>query len=155
LRSAGARAGRSGSIAFVLDVAAGIRQLGGLARTRELYRLGVWQSWLQWNMWWGNIIHVSRGWWAAPDTPALAIAARRAGGRLACVSALALYGEAATDGLLHVALERSAQRPMDPLVVAHWSRRRLPGTRLAVSVEVAREQAARCPYNQSRFVNER
>jgi hypothetical protein len=139
----------------MLDVARGIRQLGGLARTSELYSLDVWQSWLQWSMWWGNVIHVSRGWWAAPDTPALAIEARRAGGRLACVSALELYGEAPSDGMLHVALERSAKRPRDPRVVAHWSRKTLPGTRLAVSVEVARAQAARCAYSQSRFLNER
>lgn len=139
----------------MLDVARGIRELGGLARTSELYSLGVWQSWLQWSMWWGNIIHVSRGWWAVPDTPALAIAARRAGGRLACVSALELYGEAEPDGLLHVALERSGKRPRDPLVVCHWSRKTLPGTILAVSKEVAREQAAGCAYNQSRRRNER
>ena len=139
----------------MLDVPRAIWLFGGLARTSELYGVGCWQSQLQWSMWWGAIIHVSRGWWAAPDTPPLAMAARRAGGRLACISALVLYGEAEPDGLLHVALERSGKRPRNPLVVAHWSRATLPGTRLAVSVEVAREQAERCPYNQSRFLNER
>ncbi len=138
----------------MLNVAKAIWLHGGLARTSELYGVGCWQSWLQWNMWWGNIIHVSRGWWAAPDTPALAIKARRAGGRLACVSALELYGECEPDGLLHVALERSSKRPRDPLVVGHWSRKTLPGSRLAVSVEIAREQAEACPYNQSRFLND-
>ena len=132
-----------------------IRLVGGLARTSELYAAGFWQSLLQWSMWYGTIVHVSRGWWATPDTPELAIRARRAGGRLACVSALQLYGEPVGDDVLHVAFERSSKGPRHPDVVAHWSRRRLPGTRLAVSVEVAREQAERCPYNQSLFLNER
>ena len=139
----------------MLDVPKAIWLFGGLARTSELYGVGCWQSQLQWSMWYRTIIHVSRGWWAAPDTPRLAIRARQAGGRLACVSALQFYGEAEPDGLLHVALDRSGKRPRDPLVVAHWSRRRLPGTRLAVSVDVARAQAEQCPYSQSRFLNER
>ena len=139
----------------MLGVEKRIRALGGLARTSELYALDYWQSLLQWSKWYGTIIHVSKGWWAAPDTPELAIAARRAGGRLACVSALQLYGESEGDGLLHVALERSSKKPRDPAVVALWSRRALPGTRLAVSVETARRQAALCAYSQSRFLNER
>lgn len=132
-----------------------IRRVGGLARTSELYAAGFWQSVLQWSKWYGSIVHVCRGWWATPDTPELAIRARRAGGRLACVSALQLYGESETVDQLHVAFERSSKGPRHPDVVAHWSRTTLPGTRLAVSVEVARAQAEKCPYNQSRFLKER
>ena len=139
----------------MLNVPKAIWLFGGLARTSELYSVGCWQPQLQWSMWYRSIIHVSRGWWAAPDTPHLAIRARQAGGRLACVSALELYGEAEPDGMLHIALHRSGKRPRDPNVVVHWSRKNLPGTRLAVSREVARAQAARCPYNQSLFLNER
>lgn len=145
----------AGSLNRMLNVPQAIWRFGGLAQTAELYSVGCWQSQLQWCMWYRQIIHVRRGWWAALDTPQLAIRARQAGGRLACVSALQLYGEGEPDGLLHVAYERSGKRSRDPLVVAHWSRRTLPGTRLAVSLEVAREQAARCAYNQSRFLNER
>ena len=83
-----------------------IRRMGGLARTSELYAEGYWQSLLQWSKWYGTIIHVSRGWWANPETPRLALDARRAGGRLACVSALEMYGESAGDGRLHVGFER-------------------------------------------------
>ena len=144
-----------GNLACMLDVPKAIWLFGGLARTSELYAVGCWQSQLQWAHWYKTIIHVSRGWWAAPDTPRLAIRARRVGGRLAGISALVLSGAAEPDGLLHVALPRSGKRPPDPLVVPHWSRSDLPGTRLAVSVEVARDQAARCAYNQSRFLNER
>lgn len=131
-----------------------ITRLGGLARTSELYALGFWQSLLQASERYGTIIRVRRGWWATPDTPEIAVEARRAGGRLACVSALEFYGEAQPDVLLHVALDRSAKTPDGKYVVAHWSREKLPGTRLAVSVEVAREQARSCVYNQSRFLNE-
>lgn len=132
-----------------------ISLMGGLARTSELYAAGFWQSLLQWSKWYGTIIHVCRGWWATPETPTLAIDARRAGGRLACVSALQLYGESEGDGQLHVEFGRSSKGPRHPAVIAHWSRRTAPGTRLAVSREVAREQSKRCPYNQSRFLNER
>ena len=135
-------------------VAEHVRELGGIARTCELYELGVWQTDLQFAKQYREVIHVRRGWWALPETPVLAIAARRAGGRLACVSALEFYGEARSNGL-HVALDRSARHPREPHVVSHWSRDRLPGSRLAVSMEVAREQAAKCPYNQSLFLNER
>lgn len=143
------------TLVSMLNVEKAIWIVGGLARTSELYRRGCWQSQLQWEMWWGHIIHVSRGWWAARDTPELAVAARAAGGRLACVSALALHGEAPRSELLHVAFERTSKGPRHAGVVAHWSRKTLPGTRLAVSVETARRQAALCAYSQSRFLNER
>ena len=70
------------------------------------------------------------------------------------MSALEFYGEPDW-GPLHVAFERSAKGPRFPGIIAHWSREKLPGTRLAVSLEVAREQARKCPYNQSRFLNDR
>ena len=129
--------------------------MGGLAQTRELYAAGFWQSLLQWSKWYGTIVHVSKGWWATPGTPQLAIEARRAGGRLACVSALQLYGEHEGDGALHVQFKRSSRGPRHPLVVPHWSRKEQPGSRLAVSLEVARQQAQNCAYNQSLFLNER
>jgi hypothetical protein len=127
-----------------------INERGGLLRTSELYALGFWQSIVQWSNWYGTIIHVCKGWWATKDTPPAVIAARRAGGRLACVSALAHYGVGEGDGLLHVALGRSGKHPHAPGVVVHWSRRNLPGDRQAVSLEVAREQAERCKARASR-----
>lgn len=128
----------------VRDIEWQVRVLGGLARTYELYDAGYWQSMVQLHAGYKKILHVRKGWWATKDTPPDVIAARKAGGRLACVSALQYHGIGKGDDLLHVALERSSRHPHDPGVVAHWSRRTLAGTRAAVSVEVAVEQARRC-----------
>jgi hypothetical protein len=92
---------------------------------------------------------VRRGWYALPGVPEDAIRAARVGGRLACVSALAHHngGVTAADQPLHVAVVRASSRLRfydAEVVVLHWSRQRLPGTRLAVSEEVARAQTARC-----------
>ncbi len=92
----------------------------------------------------GHIVSAGRGWWALTDTPREVLKARSLGGRLACVSALKLYGAGEGDDRLHIALERSGKRPADPSIVVHWSRGPLPGDRRAVSVEVARAQASRC-----------
>ena len=129
----------------MLGIEREIDRRGGLVRTSELYAAGFWQSLVQWSHWYGSIIHVCKGWWATNDTPPAAIAARRAGGRLACVSALAHHGLGEMDDdRLHVAIGRSGKHPHDPSVVVHWSRRDLPGDRQAVSIAVAREQARQC-----------
>lgn len=130
-----------------------ILRLGGLARTSELHAAGYWKSLLE--VWTPRLVPAGKGWWATRYTPATVVAARRLGGRVACVSALDLYGVGQGDGRLHIALERSGRHPHEAGVVVHWSRERLPGDRQAVAVQVARRQAARCAYNQSRFLNER
>lgn len=150
LASPDARAREGIDAGGMLGIDREINERGGLLRTSELYALGYWQSLVQWSKWWGTIIHVCKGWWATKETPPAVIAARRAGGRLACVSAMAHHGEGEGDDLLHVALERSSKHPHDPGVVPHWSRRQLPGNRQAVSLEVAREQAKRCRARASR-----
>jgi hypothetical protein len=121
-----------------------IHELGGIASTQQLDDAGYWQSMIQlWSMY-GRIINVCKGWWATPYTLPQLIAARRAGGRLACVSALAYHGRVAWSEPLHISLSRSRKRPRDRALVLHWSRTPPPGDQHAVSVEVAREQARRC-----------
>lgn len=119
-----------------------VLRLGGIARTSELYEATGWRSIFE--IYRHRLIHVCQGWRATRYTPPAAIAARRYGGRLACVSALAHYGIGQGDGRLHVQVERGGRGPSVPWVVAHWSKRRLAGDRQSVSVPVARAQAARC-----------
>ena len=121
-----------------------VSRLGGLARTSELDRAGYWQSLVQLYSGYGTLVDAGHGWWATRDTPTDIVAARRAGGRLACASALAHYGLGTRSDQLHISLSRSGKRPADPSIVVHWSRDPLPGDRRAVSVEVAHRQASRC-----------
>lgn len=129
----------------MLPIERTIERLGGLARTRDLEAAGFWQSMIQLFSNYGVITNVCRGWWATRHTSPAAVAARRAGGRLACISALAHHGEIdSTPPELHVALGRSRWKPTQAGIVVHWSRAELPGDRAAVAVEVARQQAQRC-----------
>ncbi len=121
-----------------------VLQRGGLARTSELYAAGYWQSMVQLYAAAGLLIDAGHGWWATRYTPAAVVAARKLGGRVACLSALELFGIEGGDGRLHIVLERSGTHPHQPGVVVHWSRERLAGDRQSVTVPVARRQAVRC-----------
>lgn len=69
-----------------------IRRLGGIASRRELRRAGWVETelWFAWS--YGNLDRIRIGWYASSDLPADARAAWKAGGPLACESALAHYG---------------------------------------------------------------
>jgi hypothetical protein len=126
-----------------------IARLGGLARTSELLQAGIDDELIRMAARYRRIIDAGHGWWALPETPSRVVTARRAGGRLACTSALRFHGflpeQASADiEAVHVSLARSARKPTHPGLVLHWSRAILPGDRCAVSVEVAVQQAARC-----------
>ncbi|WP_375389247.1 hypothetical protein [uncultured Amnibacterium sp.] len=73
---------------------------------------------------------VIKGWYATPATPKQAVLAMRTGGRLGCVSALALHGAwVPPDHGVHIVFptsasgRRSAGREQGPSVVRHWSAR--------------------------------
>lgn len=129
-----------------------IRRLGGIASRRELRHAG-WSETDLWFAWrYGNLDRIRIGWYAATDLPADARAAWRAGGPLACVSALAHFGllsphEADPQLALHIALAADGhvgRHAPDGLVV-HWSTTdRYSGTRQAVSPLVALRQARGC-----------
>ena len=131
-----------------------LRRYGGVVTTAEMYREGHTQSILFWSVRYGSILRVRRGIYCDPKLPADAVRALRVGGRLACVSALAHHGVIAAPDLLHVSVQGSASRLRDPdtgrrggspdQTVIHWSRKRVAGDRIAVSVEEARRQAASC-----------
>lgn len=121
--------------------------------TEEFYHNGETQSILYWSVVYGSLIRIREGLYCGPDLPHEAVRALRVGGRLACVSALAFHGRAPEPELLHVVVAANTPRLRDPdtgkpgrspKTVIHWSRRQLAGDRIAVSVDGARRQAARC-----------
>jgi hypothetical protein len=131
---------------FVLDA---LEKRGGVATTGQLARLGVDRQRLDIAYMYRRIVRIKRGVWALPSVPPNVIAAHRAGGRLACVSALAFHGVIEdTHSGLHIAAPSWVTRWRSPQradhIVAHWSRRRAAGDCLAVSVETAWAQFALC-----------
>lgn len=121
-----------------------IRRLGGVARTFELHEHGFTEEIITAFVAHGRVIRVRQGWYATHDTPPLAVAAIRAGGRLACVSALAHHGLVEPGGPLHISVGRSGNPRAAAGVVVHWTRRDLAGDRVAVSAEEAWKQARVC-----------
>jgi hypothetical protein len=130
-------------------VAETVRLLGGIASTGELLRRGIPRDWIRMAVDYGRILRVRRGWFASLDIPEVALQARRAGGRLACVSALKFHRQAEQGhAALHIAVSRHSSRLVSAIegreVVIHWCRREPSGDALAVSVEEAWAQRARC-----------
>ena len=126
-----------------------IQRWGGIASTRELAASGIERQQLDIAVMYGRVVRVKKGLWADPCIPADVVTAYRAGGRLACVSALAYHGVIEQpDCGIHIAAPDwvsrwRAPRP-DVAVTRHWSRRPVAGDRFAVSVEVAWAQFALC-----------
>ena len=117
----------------------------GLVRTRELLAIGEDDELIRMGRNYGAMIHVRQGWWALPGTPDVLLRAWRAGGRLACVSALAFHGVSLDlNDELHIDVPAGSAGAFHAGVHVHWSQRQDNGDRRAVSVEVARRQARRC-----------
>lgn len=126
-----------------------LERRGGIASTREMNASGVERQLLDIAVMYGTIVRIKRGLWALPSVRPEAIAAHRAGGRLACVSALAYHGVIDDPpGGIHISAPAWVSKwhspRMDPAVVRHWSRRRIAGDRFAVSVAEAWAQFALC-----------
>ena len=118
---------------------------GGLVRTSELLAAGDEPEWIRISRNYGRLVHVRKEWWALPNTPETLLAAWRAGGRLACISALAFHGAMLETGeLLHVEVAADSKGASSKNVVTHWSSDQRNGDRRAVGVEVALQQASRC-----------
>ncbi|MBA4248895.1 MAG: hypothetical protein C0444_11490 [Microbacterium sp.] len=132
-----------------------LRRYGGIASRRELLAAG----WTDTEFWFAlryrNLDRIRQGWYAASDLPTDARAAWRAGGPLACVSALRRYGllppgeDAAgvARETLHICLPAGGRvgRDAPEGLVVHWSTAdRYSGTRQAVSPAVALRQACAC-----------
>ena len=117
----------------------------GLVRTRELLAIGYEDETIRISRNYGVLIHVRQGWWALPGTPEGLLRAWRAGGRLACVSALAFHGVALELGdELHIEVAAASKGALQPDMHVHWSTSQRNGDRRAVSVDVAERQASQC-----------
>ena len=117
----------------------------GLVRTRELLAIGYEDETIRISRNYGALIHVRQGWWALPGTAPVLLRAWRAGGRLACVSALAFHGVAIELGdPLHIEVAAASKGALQPGMHVHWSTSQRNGDRRAVSVDVAKRQAGQC-----------
>lgn len=133
-----------------------LRRCGGIASRRELLAVGRLHGWtetdLRFAQDYGYLDRIRPGWYASADLPADARAAWRAGGPLACVSALAHYGLLDHDHqchqlTLHICLTRNGRLPVTAPadLVVHWNTAdRLSGTRRAVAPLVAARQFRSC-----------
>jgi hypothetical protein len=110
--------------------------------------MGVDGDVLDLGLYYQRILRVRIGWYALPDASPAVVAAVRAGGRLACVSALEWHEGREPSDPLHIVLNRASRaRAVDPEIVIHWSRRADDQSVAVVSVELARRQAERCQRN--------
>jgi hypothetical protein len=124
-----------------------IEMLGGVAAMRELVRFGHDREVILMAAEARRIIRVRQGWYAVPGNHWAVEAAWRAGGRLACVSALAYFGFIEHPDELHIAVKGNADRRRDATgAVTHWCRADPGGDRKAVSLGVAVRQASRCGH---------
>jgi hypothetical protein len=151
--------------AFVKAVHDVIARYGGIASMAELRAAHYAPDFVLLLAEHGHIIRVRKGWYANTDVEPAAIRAWRVGGPLACVSALAFHGVADFDpDRLHVMIRAGSSRLRtptshrkrltahpDPAVVVHWSRGRITGDRLAVTMEEAFEQARVCRPRHDQF----
>lgn len=120
-----------------------IAHLGGHASKGELLDLGCDETFIKLCLWYRTILSTRRGWYALPGTPPAIMGALRAGGRLACISALAHHLGREPREPLHIVVPYGASR-LGKGVVVHWSRRPIAGSRLVVDEVVARRQAEGC-----------
>ena len=117
----------------------------GLVRTRELLAFGYDDERIRMAHNYRLLVRVRQGWWALPGTAEILLLAWRAGGRLACVSALAFHGMSLELGdRLHIEVSAGSHGALKPGMCVHWSTSQANGDRRAVSLEVALRQASRC-----------
>lgn len=127
-----------------------MRDLEGFASREELLALKCRPEMIDMSIYYRRIVPIRRGQYALPGLDPRFVRALRAGGRLACVSALSYYADADADA------DRAESIPVHVLVpygishlptgdsVVHWTRRPLKGSRLVVSQDLAERQARTC-----------
>jgi len=137
---------------------------GGIVATAERLKAGADEMSIRMLLGKRRLVRLRKGWYGRPNLAADAARAWRIGGPLACVSALVHHGVLDPAALrgddgLHVAVRQNTSRRPSALTIAtypfedgaaappvlHWSSRDFrSGTRLAVSVDTALEQARHC-----------
>jgi predicted transcriptional regulator of viral defense system len=124
-----------------------IEALGGAITTRELAAIGYTKDVIEGALARRTLIRARRGWYVAGASAPEVLDAIRAGGRLACTSALAHHGfTASASAALHVEVPANASRLRlgGRTFVVHWAARPSAGDRRAVSIASALGQASRC-----------
>lgn len=144
-----------------------IDALGGIVSARELVGAGIPEEHIRIMRDHGILRRIRKGWYCLPSLRGVHVLAWRIGGPLSCVSALVHHellepGDLHHDDGLHIARRAHSSRRLSDLSVRahaddlgvaigqrppvlHWSSRDFrSGTRLAVSVDTALEQARHC-----------
>jgi very-short-patch-repair endonuclease len=100
------------SMAHLIEILA---EIGGVASTSHLARLGISATAVDNAVARGTILRLRRGWVALPDAPSHVAAAIRVGGRLGCLSALAFENVwCLRDSRLHIRVPARAQNLSSP-----------------------------------------
>lgn len=128
-----------------------LRRLGGMATTSELRSQGIDRFQLDIALMYDCVVRVRKGLWTLPETEPEIVSARRCGGRVACVSALAFHGllEATAEDGLHIEVPHNASRlrhveDRRRRIVVHWTRHPVGADRFVVPVAEAMRQFERC-----------
>ncbi|HWH25177.1 MAG TPA: type IV toxin-antitoxin system AbiEi family antitoxin domain-containing protein [Pseudolysinimonas sp.] len=143
-----------------------IEAFGGLASRGELQRRGIDPGLITLAARSGrHIIRVRKGWYALATEEREIVRAWRVGGRLSCVSSIALF-EGVEMPVLHVEVPANTARLRDPdhpwralspdaPVLVHWTRHPGPGDRRSVYLEHALDVAEACGAHSAGVVRER
>ena len=111
-----------------MNVEQALRGRGGIASTATLEESGVSARQVERSAAHGTIERLRRGWYAVPDASEPVVRAVRAGGALACVSALAAMGVwTMPDARLHVVIPRGTRTTSRTNVRLHRSDRERTG----------------------------
>jgi very-short-patch-repair endonuclease len=140
-------AGVAGTLAG-MDIREWVDRHGGIVHRRRILDAGVSERRLRAAIASGALQRVRRYWVATPAAPPVLLAAARATGRVACVSAARERGwwiPPDADPRLHLSVRRHAERPPGEIVV-HWSEPLVPTASdvLVESIEDSLEHIAGC-----------
>lgn len=127
-----------------MNVEQTLRRRGGIASIAALEESGVSARQVERSAAHGTIERLRRGWYAVPDASEPVVRAVRAGGALACVSALAAMGVwTMPDARLHVVIPRGTRATARTSVRLHRSERERTGFPVQAPAE-ALETALAC-----------
>lgn len=141
-----------------MDIASWVAARGGIVHRQQILDEGVSPRALRAALARGDAERIRRYWVATASAPPPLVAAARASGRLACVSAAAHRGWWMPEGTtetLHLTVRQDAKLPGGTNAIVHWSRPLVPQPphRLIESVPDTLEHIAGClPHEQALVV---
>jgi len=120
---------------------------GGIVRVRDLHAIGLRDQDIRIAVGYGSLRRIRNGWYALPGADERLVDAVRLGGRLACVSAIALHDGTSAPRTVHIEVPSNVPTPAAARAAGarlHWARRPSPGTVALVDRDAAAIQAAAC-----------